>query len=324
MSIPDIFAPVVLMLPPLAVAAGVDLYLTLFFLGAAPYTGWWESLPGALTDLSSPGVLLTVGTFYVLEVAAERWPSTALIWNAFHAIIRPLAGVLLALLLLDGQPVNVVLIGATLSGMIASGAHASRTGGGVLFWFDERRHPNRILVSLAEDVAAVGLVVLLLDRPLLAFLAALIVGLMALRFTASQVRAFLFAVRLVGSRVWTTLDRPRWRQPRAFPRWVKAALAGDVMAPGGGLRGSPAAARRLPGAPMFTSGWVVVRGDSPLFVYRRLGVVESVELGSTVATGVSGSTFFRRVELDGGSSGTLYFGLSGPGTESLRAEFVPG
>lgn len=322
MSLPDVFEPTLLMFPPLAVAAGVDLYLALLFLGAAPYIGWWESLPGALTDLSSPGVLLTVGTFYVLELAAERWPSTALIWNAFHAIIRPLAGVLLALLLLDGQPVNVILLGATLSGLIASGAHATRTGGGVLFWLDERRHPNRLLVSLAEDVFTVGLVVLILDRPLLAFLSALLMGLVALRLTASQVRAFLFAVRLVGSRLWTSLDRPRWSEPQAFPRWVKAALAGDVMAPGGGLRGSPAGARRLPGAPRFVAGWVVVRGDSPLFVYRRLGATDSVELGSAVATSVSESGLFRRMELDGTRSGTLYFGLSGPGAESLRAEFV--
>ena len=103
---------------------------------------------------------------------------------------------------------------------------------------------------------------------------------------------------------------------------VRAALEGDVMAPGGGLRGSPAGARRLPGAPRFVAGWVVVRGDSPLFVYRRLGATDSVELGSAAATRVSESGLFRRVELDGTRSGTLYFGLSGPGAESLRAEFV--
>jgi hypothetical protein len=324
MSISELFEPVLLMFPPLAVAAGVDLYLTLLFLGAAPYLGWWETLPGALADLSSPGVLLTVGTFYALELAAERWPPTALIWNAFHAIIRPLAGVLLGLLLLDGQPVDVAVIGALLSGIIASAAHATRTGGGVLLWFDERRHPSRILISLAEDVSVVGLVVLLLDRPLWAFLGALLAGVPALRFMGSQVRAFLFAVRLVGSAAWTIFTRPRWTEPQAFPGWVRAALEGDVMAPGGGLRGSRAGGHRLPDSPRFTAGWVVVRGDTPLFVYRRFGASHSVGLGSMTATRVSGSTFFRRVELNGGQSGTLYFALGGPGTESLEAEFVSG
>ncbi|HKJ00898.1 MAG TPA: DUF4126 family protein, partial [Longimicrobiales bacterium] len=119
--------PELLVLPPLALAAGVDLYLTLFFLGAAPATGLWENLPGALGELHAPGVLLMVGSFYVAELAAEGWPSAALFWNAFHAIIRPLAGALLALLLLDGQPVAVQASGAAAAGLIASAAHASRT-----------------------------------------------------------------------------------------------------------------------------------------------------------------------------------------------------
>ena len=70
---------VLLALPPLAVAAGVDLYLTLLFLAAAPTTGLWETpLPGALGDLDPPGVLVMVGAFYILEFAAERAPPSAL------------------------------------------------------------------------------------------------------------------------------------------------------------------------------------------------------------------------------------------------------
>ena len=36
--------PALLMLAPLAMAAGVDLYLTLLLLGLAPHTGWWPSV----------------------------------------------------------------------------------------------------------------------------------------------------------------------------------------------------------------------------------------------------------------------------------------
>ena len=315
--------PELLILTPLAMAAGVDLYLTLLLLGAASWIGWWEGLPGALDDLRSPGVLLTVGGFYLLELAAERWPSTALIWNAFHAIIRPVSGALLALLLLDGQPAQTALLGAAFSGIMASAAHATRTGGGVLHWFDATRHPSRLLISALEDTAVMGMIVLLLDRPSWAFLAACVAALAAIWFSGSQVRAFIFAVRLVGSRVWTTLGQPRWTEPEALPRWVRAAVEGDIMAPGGGLRGSRAGAHHLGGAPLFVFGWVVVRGDTPLFVYRRRGRRASVELGAMDTSEVSQSTFFRRVELEREGSGTLYFGLGGPSTASLRAEFVP-
>ena len=324
MSILHAVPGVLLMLPPLALAAGVDLYLTLLFLGAAPALGWWDSLPGALGDLHSPGVLGMVGTFYVLEFAAEAWPSAALFWNAFHAIIRPLAGALLALLLLEGQPLTFVIPGAVVAGALAWGAHATRTGGGVLFWLDASRHPSRHLVALLEDAGVLGFVVLSLDHPWWGLGAGAVLAAATGRSTGSQMRAFAFAVRLVWARAWQTLGQPRWDDPESFPRWVREALVGDVMAPGGGLRGCPAAGHRLPGAPRFATGWVVVRGDTPLFVFRRRGTPASVDLGHLQALDVSESAFFRRVALfSGGSPANLYVGLDGPGTESLRAEFMP-
>jgi Domain of unknown function (DUF4126) len=310
-------------LPPLALAAGVDLYLTLLFLGAAPTLGLWGTPPGALGELHSPGVLVMVGSFYVLEFLAERWPSGALFWNAFHAIIRPLAGALLALLLLDGASPQVTGAGAVVAGALAAGAHATRTGGGVLQWLDSSAHPNRLLVSLLEDVSVVGMVALVLESPRWALGASAVVIVVSSPVVGSQVRAFAFAVRLVWGRVWLTLGQPRWDDPEAFPGWVRSAVQGDVMAPGGGLRGGPAAGHRLPGAPRFSTGWVVVRGDTPLFVFpRRRRGTGRVDLGALRATDVSQSAFFRRVKLQGPVPANLYFGLDGPGTESLRAEFL--
>jgi hypothetical protein len=314
--------PEILALVPLALAAGVDLYLTLLFLGAAPALHWWDALPGALGDLNSTGVLVMVGTFYLLELLAELLPSAALFWNASHAIIRPVAGALLALLLLDGQPLSVVVPGALLSAILASAAHATRTGGGVLFWLDSKRLPNRFLVALLEDAAVLGMVVLLLDSPAVALGLSLAVSVAASRVMGSQVRAFAFAVELVWAKVWLTLGQPRWTDPEDFPWWVRGALRGDVMAPGGGLRGTRAGGHRLPGAPRFAVGWVVVRGDTPLFVFRRRAHVARVDLGTLRAKGVAESAFFRRVEMGGAGSPNLYFPLDGPGPESLKAEFL--
>ncbi len=315
-------APELLALAPLAVAAGVDLYLTLLFLGAAPALGWWDLLPGALGDLNSTGVLVMVGTFYVLELLTEFLPSAALFWNAFHAIIRPVAGALLALLLLDGYPLAVVAPSAMVAGILASVAHATRTGGGVLFWLDSKRVPNRLLVAVLEDAGVLGMVVLALDIPLVALGVAVVLCVASFRVVGSQVRAFAFAVGLVWARFWLTLGQPRWADPEEFPWWVRDALRGDVMAPGGGLRGSPAAGHRLPGAPRFAIGWVVVRGDTPLFVFRRRTRTKRVNLGSLRAVGVAEGAFFRRVEMAGPGSSNLYFRLDGPGRESLRAEFL--
>jgi hypothetical protein len=317
--------PELLALAPLSVAAGVDLYLTLLLIGAAPTLGLWSTpLPGALGDLDSPSVLIIVGIFYLLELTAERHPPAAVVWNALHAIIRPVSGALLALLLLDGQPVIVVGLGAAAAGLLSSMAHGIRSGGGVLRWLGASSGPPTRLLSLAEDVAVVGLVSLTLDAPVWALGTTLLLLAGVAPLTPSLLRVFGYAVQLIAGRVFVTLRQRRWRNADELPEWVAAALQGDdVLAPGGALRGSPVGAWKLPDAPPFVRGWVVVRGGSPVCVYRRQNRTVCVDLGTLDATDVHEADLFRRVDLAAnGACPFILFGLGGPSVESLRAEFV--
>lgn len=317
-----------IILVPLSIAAGIDLYLTLLFLGAALTTGWWEPpLPGALGELDSLGVVLTVGAFYILEFMAERYPPAGLLWNAFHAVIRPVSGALLALLLLDGQGLPVILVGALLAAALTSLAHAVRSGSAILRWLSPAATPHVLLVSLLEDAIVLGLLTLVLDRPTWALGVSGVLVLAVIPGAASHARAFAFAVRLVVWRTFQELVQRRWLGPEELPTWVRRSLEGDVLAPGGGLRGSPVGAFRLPGAPRFATGWVVVRGGSPLFVHRRSARPESViDLGPLEVRGVSDTGLYRRVDLApaAGSDACVFFSVNGPSEESLRAEFLFG
>lgn len=317
-------APEILILPPLAVAAGVDLYLTLLLIGAAPTLGLWPTpLPGALGDLDSPSVLITVGVFYLLEFAAERFPPAALAWNAFHAIIRPVSGALLALLVLDGQPILVVVTGAVAGAGLASVAHGIRSGSSVLRWLGTGASPSILLVSLAEDVVVVGLVSLALDSPPTAVIVTSVVALWLLRSSPSMLRAFAFAVRLAVGHLFRPLRQRRWTTADEMPPWIVEALENDdLFAPGGALRGGRAAGWRLHGTRRFQIGWVVVRGGAPLFVCRRLGRTVWTDLGAFRVEALLDRDLYRRIDLRGdGPSAFLLFGSDGPSTEGLRAEF---
>ncbi len=318
------------MLAPLAIAAGLDLYLTLLFIGAAPTIGLWDlPLAGALGDLDSPGVLIMVGVFFILEFAAERFPTAALTWNTFHAVIRPLSGALLALLLLDGQPLPLLLLGALIAGALASAAHGVRTGAAVVRWLASGTAPSLLLVSLAEDVVVLGIVSLALDLPLWASAASLLLVVGSAWAGPSYLRAFGYAIRLALGRVFQTLRQRRWRGSDELPEWVREALENDdVLAPGGALRGSPVGAFGLRGAPKFATGWVVVRGGAPVFLFRRgplplrRKTPVRIDLGAFEADAVLDENLFRRVDLAlEGASACLLFGVGGPSAESLRAEF---
>lgn len=318
--------PELLVIPPLAVAAGIDLYLTLLFLGASPTIGLWERpLPGALGDLDSPGIMIVVGAIYLLEFAAERHPPTALVWNAFHAVIRPVSGMLLALLILDGQPTTVVVVGCIAAGVLSSAAHAVRSGRAVQRWLGGITVPSVLLVSLFEDVLVLGIVALTLDLPAVALATTAALAVPLGWRAGSDVRAFAFAVRLGIARIFQTLTRRRWWGPDELPEWVRASLEDDdALAPGGALRGSPVAALGLPTTPRFTFGWVLVRGGPPVLVYRRRRVVHRLGLGRFDEAQVVERGFFRRVDMRGQdqAQAKLFFSLNGPTASSLRAEFV--
>lgn len=318
---PDL-PPELWLLLPLALAAGIDLYLTLLVIGAAPTMPWWDHpLPGALSDLDASTILIVVGIVYILEFAAERRPTSALIWNAVHALIRPVSGALLAALLLHGQGPALVLGGALAGGWIASFSHAVRSGGAIVRWLDPAPDPNPLLVSTLEDTLVLGLVVASIEAPPVALGAALVLSLLAAPRALTSTRAFLFAIRFAASRVLQSFRQRTWRRADQLPPWVRATLADDIMAPGGGLRGARAAVLRMPGLPRFTTGWIVVRGDDPAFVYGRGD--RQVDLGSLRAVEVVEHDFFRSLELrdEADHAVRIIFFVNGPGPAALAAEF---
>lgn len=317
--------PEILVLVPLAIAAGIDLYLTLLLLSVMPTTTWWsDPLPGVLGDLDSLGVMIMLGGFYLLEFAVERFPTAALVWNAFHTVIRPVSGALLAVLLLDGQPTLVIATGATFAGALASAAHSIRSGASILRWFGSSSGPHPLLISLVEDVIVLGVVALVIDQPTWALVAGFAMAVSGSFGGVSRVRAFIFAVRLGSGRVFQTLGSSRWSNTEDVPGWVRAALEGGAMLVGDGLRGSPVGAHGLPGAPPFVPGWMAVRDDSPIFVFNKRKGVALVDLSVLDAVDIVESGFFRRVDLTGPgkTNACIFFALSDPSAQSLRAEFV--
>ena len=308
---------------PLALAAGLDLPLTLLLLGSATKLGFQSPPPGELGDLAVAPVLVMAGLFWLLELWAERGWLSSLGWNLAQGLVRPLAGALLALLLIpDAGPVwraAAVLIAA----LVALWTQAGRTGWRLLLDLARARRPSRIVVSAAEDAAALALLALMLDAPLAAAgLAVITMGLGA-AWARPSVRAYRFGLRLVWGGTWGVLTPRRWSEPERFPRWMKHALSGDTFL-GGALRGAPAGALAHPELDVFHGGWVVVRGGSPLFFYRRSGATRSVELGGGQAVRVVRDQMHNRVELQDrqGRTYALCFPWDGPVAEGLEAEFL--
>jgi hypothetical protein len=309
---------------PLALAAGLDLPLTLLLIGAAPKLGFQSAPPGELGDLSATPVLVVAGVLWVLEAWAERRPVSALAWNLGQGVVRALAGGLLALLLMPDATGWVRASAAFVGSAVALWTQAGRTGWRLLLDLARAKRPSRLLVSAAEDAAALALVALLLDAPLAATVLALVTMALGAAWARPSVRAYRFGFRLIWGGTWGVLEPRRWSEPARFPSWVARALTGDVNAPGGGLRGTPAGALAHPDLDVFQEGWVVVRGGSPVFLFRRPRSTRTVELGPARAVRVVEDQIHNRVELvvPQGRTYALCFPWDGPSAEGLEAEFL--
>jgi hypothetical protein len=308
---------------PLALATGLDLPLTLLLIGSALSIGFQSPPPGELSQLAIPHVLMMAGVLWVVELWAERRPLSALGWNLAQGLVRPLAAGLLTLLLVPDAALVWRVLAAALAAVVALWTQAARTGWRLLLDLAGARRPSRLLVSAAEDAGAIALVALLLDTPVAATALALMTFGLGMAWARPSVRAYRFGLQLVRGGTWGVLAPRRWSEPARFPRWVTQALAGYEAA-GGGLRGTPAGALAHPALDVFHGGWVVVRGGSPVFLYRSRGETRAVDIGPGRTVQVVERQIHNRVELEDpeGRTYALCFPWDGPRVEGLEAEFL--
>ena len=235
-----------------ALAGGLNLYLTVAFLGIGSRLAWFE-LPVGLRGLENELLLASALVLLAIEVVTDKVRLLDSLWDAAHTIIRPGGTGLLAFLALEGWPLGVRVAGALLAGLVAFGAHAAKAGLRVIVNLSDRRWNAPL--SLAEDALA------------------LLAAVMVLPATAPFVTGFAVIVLLVaGPRPWRAaglgvraaiarlrgfFGEPGWREPEELPRRFRELAAPDPhgVRP---ARFARAAVSRLPGTGAYRTGWLVL------------------------------------------------------------------
>jgi hypothetical protein len=185
-----------LMLAPTAVAAGVNLYLTVLVTGLAVRFDWaTEALPDSLDVLGSWPVLAAALLMTIIEFTADKVPYIDNAWDVIHTFVRPLGALLIALSVLPENDPGVNATLALLAGAGALTSHSSKAGARALINTSPEPFSN-IAVSFAEDLSVVGLMVLAFQYPKIAAVIAVVVVVLLVLFLVWLVR---FARRAFGS-----------------------------------------------------------------------------------------------------------------------------
>lgn len=155
----------------LASLAGLNLYLTVFVTGLAIQQHWInvsQTYP-ELAVLAHPAILAIAGTLYVLEFFADKVPWVDSLWDAVHTFIRPIGGAFLAIKVLGSPDPVFDIIVALLAGGAAFATHSMKAGTRLVANHSPEPFSN-IALSVTEDVAVIGGLVLIQQDPVLALI----------------------------------------------------------------------------------------------------------------------------------------------------------
>lgn len=173
---------------PLAVTAGINLYLTVLVVGLSIRFGWVEDYPVGLQALASLPMLIGAAVLYMVEFLADKIAFVDNIWDVIHTFIRPVGAALIATASLTGIDPDLVDAAAGLTGVSPeSGFFAAFAAGAVALISHGGKASTRaavnvsspvesfsnILISLAEDVLVAIVAFLALKYPLIANVIAL-------------------------------------------------------------------------------------------------------------------------------------------------------
>jgi hypothetical protein len=297
---------------PLAVAAGVDLYLTLLAVGVAFYLGLGPLGVTAVTPLQGVPILLGLGGLYLAEAAMESRPSLALVWHNLQLLLRPLSAGLLGLFLFRGESLSFMVLGAAVAGVVAAFSHVLVWGQGLLLRIAPDRRLSPLAFNFAGDLAAVALLALTMIRPDLGVLLATLLLLLGLILGRSRHGVVRFGYTLLLDRMWGIVSPTVWRTRPELPAWIRRGIG---LGPLDVLKGVKAATWGVVGPHRFKDGWILHKNQEIFFAFRHGGRPQFVQIEGDqekVELGILSKTI--RYRSPGGSSSALFLqrGLIGP------------
>ncbi len=167
--------------------SGINLYATVAVLGLLEHFGY-AHLPGDLGVLGNWWVIGAAGFLYLVEFLADKIPVVDSAWDAVHTFIRIPAGALLAASAFADFPPAMRIVAFLLGGSMALASHGTKAA--VRVAVNTSPEPvSNIVVSTLEDVFAFIATLVLVWKPMVILVAALMFACLAAWMAPKILRA---------------------------------------------------------------------------------------------------------------------------------------
>lgn len=165
--------------------AGINLYATVAVLGLLQRFDFISDLPGGLDRLDSGWIIGIALFLYTIEFVADKIPYVDTIWDAVHTFIRVPAGAIIALAGTTELDPTVRTIATLVGGGLALSTHGTKAT--VRAAANTSPEPvSNIVLSVVEDVFAVGALVFAVLNPV-AILVVILIFLLVLAWILPKV-----------------------------------------------------------------------------------------------------------------------------------------
>lgn len=152
--------------------SGINLYATVLVLGLVQHFHWAQ-LPGDLSYLGHPWVLITAGVLYAVEFIADKIPAVDSVWDVIHTFIRIPAGAVLAAAAVAHLDPKIRLLALLIGGGVALSSHSTKTATRLAANTSPEPVSN-VVLSLLGDAVTVGGALLMSVHPVVLLVIALI------------------------------------------------------------------------------------------------------------------------------------------------------
>lgn len=267
-----------LLLLPLALVLGLNLYLTVLALGLLALFPAGPTLPGDLETLGSAWALVPAALLYLLDRFPGKSDLNRFLWETSHVVVRLAAVPLLTLLLFHGRSLGEAWTAAAVAGSVAVLVQGLRTGRAILLPHRREGTLPGPVRALMEDLGGAVLLVAALYHPGGGAVAAALLLSTLLLSERAALRAALFTPHLLRGLAWDLTGTPVWRDADDLPPWITPGERRSGLRDDGPVRGTPAAVIGVPGSDPFRRGWIVVGPEGPVFHYRTSGRLGKVDL----------------------------------------------
>ncbi len=145
--------------------SGINLYATVSVLGLLQRFGGVK-LPGGLDVLDNWWIIGIAGGLYIVEFFADKIPYLDSLWDVVHTFIRVPAGAVVAYAAVSDMDPAIVIPATLIGGGFAFASHGTKAAGRVAANLSPEPVSNSIL-SIVEDVIAIGGTLLAVFAPIL-------------------------------------------------------------------------------------------------------------------------------------------------------------